>query len=82
MANSWINYFRNESRQLVYRYNLSLSKNENMFKKNNNNKAKLRKQQQKEVSHCKPQTIHVRGQRVIYCPMPSNGIHSCEINYF
>ena len=32
MANSWINYFRNESRQSS-RYNLSLSKNENMFKK-------------------------------------------------
>ena len=31
-ANSWINYFRNESRQSS-RYNLSLSKKENMFKK-------------------------------------------------
>ena len=43
MANLWINYFRNENLimnfQLVYRYILSLSNNEIMFKKKTKNKT-------------------------------------------
>ena len=43
MANLWINYFRNENLimnfQLVYRYILSLSNNEIMFKKKKKKKT-------------------------------------------
>ena len=47
MANLWINYFRNENLimnfQLVYRYILSLSNNEIMFKKKKKKKKRLKK---------------------------------------
>ena len=47
MANLWIKYFRNENLimnfQLVYRYILSLSNNEIMFKKKKKKKKPLKK---------------------------------------
>ena len=51
--------------QLVYRYNLSLSKYENMLK----NKTKRPKSKNKKIppAGVEPQTINVRSQRIIYC---------------
>ena len=56
--------------QLVYRYNLSLSKYENLLKtKQNKTKTKRPKSKNKKIppAGVELQTINVRSQRIIYC---------------
>ena len=59
--------------QLVYRYILSLSKNENMFyekknndnNNNNNNRTKKKKKRKFPMAKVEPRSINVQRKRVI-----------------
>ena len=69
MANLWINYFRNENLimnfQLVYRYILSLSKNEIMFLKKQKTKRLKKREKRPSPARVEPRTYDEGGQRVV-----------------
>ena len=66
--------------QLVYRYNLSLSKYENMLK--NKTKIKRPKSKNKKIPPpgVEPRTINVLSQRIIYCATTTKAKHKKMLN--
>ena len=70
--------------QLVYRYNLSLSKYENLLKKTKQNKTKTKRPKSKNKkippAGVELQTINVRSQRIIYCATTTKVKHKKMLN--
>ena len=66
--------------QLVYRYNLSLSKYENLLKKKTKTKRPKSKNKKIPPAGVELQTINVRSQRIIYCATTTKVKHKKMLN--
>ena len=67
--------------QLVYRYILSVTKNENLFYEKKKKDGNKERKEKRPMARVEPETTDVWNRCVIYCATTANINSTCQINH-